>query len=472
MSINQDNKELKTLARRGAMWAFARHGAVQVIRFGGNLILSRLLFEEAFGLMALVAAIIQGLVMFSDFGIYPSIVRSQRGDDQDFLNTAWTIQVVRGFALWLCCFLLSTPVALFYEEPMLEWMLPIIGTISIVSGFASTKQVTLSRHMHLGRLAMLEIIAQLVGLLTMVGLALAHRSVWPLIVGSITTAVVRTALTVLMLPGVNNRFHWDRAASRELFKFGRWIFVSTILTFASQSADRVIFGKAIGMQLLGVYSIAKVIASVPSEALGQIGTQVLYPMYCRMVAKGVDLRKGLRHVRRPLIIAAGWVLTILVAGGDSLVSVFYDSRYHGAGWILQLLSVASWFQILEVANGGVLLAMGKTSSVAAGNGAKTFGVLVLVPLAYYYWGFPAAVAALIVCDVAKYAVSCVAVSRQQFSSVAQDIPFTCLMLGTAGLSAWLARSLDVGDLSSLLVITAVSTAAWSCFLPSVLRQSR
>jgi hypothetical protein len=61
-----------------------------------DLILTRLLFPEAFGLMALVQVFMGGLQMFSDLGVNMSIIQSKRGEDPDFLNTAWTFQILRG----------------------------------------------------------------------------------------------------------------------------------------------------------------------------------------------------------------------------------------------------------------------------------------------------------------------------------------------------------------------------------------
>jgi hypothetical protein len=82
----------------------------------GNLILTRLLFPEAFGLMALVQVFLSGLQMFSDIGIQTSVIRSKRGEDPAFLDTAWTVQVLRGGLLWLGCLGIAGPAAAFYEE--------------------------------------------------------------------------------------------------------------------------------------------------------------------------------------------------------------------------------------------------------------------------------------------------------------------------------------------------------------------
>ncbi len=44
-------------------------GGQQFLRLASNLILTRLMFPEAFGLMALIQTFMVGLQMFSDIGI-------------------------------------------------------------------------------------------------------------------------------------------------------------------------------------------------------------------------------------------------------------------------------------------------------------------------------------------------------------------------------------------------------------------
>ena len=83
----------RLLARvlRSASWVMFGYGGSQALRLAANLILARLLFPEAFGLMALINVIIMGLALFSDTGINAAITQSARGDDPDFLDTAFSI---------------------------------------------------------------------------------------------------------------------------------------------------------------------------------------------------------------------------------------------------------------------------------------------------------------------------------------------------------------------------------------------
>ena len=167
----KQESSLKHKAIRGTAWTLIGYGGSQVLRLGSNLILTRLLVPEVFGLMALVLTFRQGLTLFSDIGIRPSIIRSKRSDDPTFLNTAWTLQVIRGFWIWFGCAVIAWPVSRFYEEPRLLWLIPIVCISSIFQGFQSTALATLSRRMEVGKLTRFEFGVQMVSLTAMIFLA-------------------------------------------------------------------------------------------------------------------------------------------------------------------------------------------------------------------------------------------------------------------------------------------------------------
>ena len=131
---------LRARAIRSSVLTVGGFGASQVIRFASNLILTRLLFPEAFGMMALVMVFIQGLYQFSDVGVGPAIMQSKRGDDPHFLNTAWTIQAGRGVLLWLAASVLAYPMALIYGEAQLMQLLPVDGRDVLFHNTSQTRR--------------------------------------------------------------------------------------------------------------------------------------------------------------------------------------------------------------------------------------------------------------------------------------------------------------------------------------------
>src|SRR5688572_13860724 len=97
----QPRRSLRQLAIRATVWTIAATYAGQALRLASNLILTRLLFPEAFGVMAILLLILQSLNLFSDIGIQQSLILHPLGVERRFCNTAWTLQIVRGVCLWL-----------------------------------------------------------------------------------------------------------------------------------------------------------------------------------------------------------------------------------------------------------------------------------------------------------------------------------------------------------------------------------
>lgn len=136
--------------------------------------------------MALVNVFMIGLAMFSDVGIGPSIIQNKRGEEPIFLNTAWTIQAIRGVILWLCTCIGAWPLAMFYGEPQLAWVLPVTGLTAILDGFNSTGLYTANRRLALGRLTAINLISQIVSIIIMLTWAQLQPSIWALVVGALS----------------------------------------------------------------------------------------------------------------------------------------------------------------------------------------------------------------------------------------------------------------------------------------------
>ncbi|MCO6437414.1 MAG: oligosaccharide flippase family protein [Phycisphaerae bacterium] len=474
-SPKPDGGTIRARAVRGSIWTILGYGTSQVLRLAGNVVLARLLVPEAFGLMTLVNVVLQGLQMFSDVGIGPSIIQNRRGDDPAFLNTAWTVQVIRGGALWVAACVLAVPLASFYEQPELAALLPAAGLFALATGFNSTALFIHNRNLALGRLTMLELLAQALGLTVTIVWAVLHPTVWALVAGTVLGGAIRMTLSHLLLPGVPCRLRWDSQAARELVHFGRWIFLSTLTTFLAAQSDKLIFAKTIPFAMLGVYGIAFLFATMPTQVIVRIGSSVVFPAYSRVVREGGNLPSAYVRARRPLLLVGAALITLTIASGPYFVRSLYKPEFHAAGGLMQLLAVMAWFQILECTNGSALLATGRPSWVAAGNFAKLVGLIALIPLGFGLYGFYGAVGGLVLAEACRYLVSATAVRRIGLPGIGADVPFIFLTAGAAAAGVVLASGLTrtgLPDAAVFLLVGATGAAAWAIALyrmPSVRR---
>ncbi len=464
-SVGPSLNELAGKASASAAWAIFSHGGGQIVRLASNLIVTRLLFTEYCGLMALVNVYLLGLELFSDIGIGPALVQSKR-DDPDFVNTVWTMQVVRGLALCSIAMVVAVPFADFYEQPILVSLIRVTALNAVIQGFTSPAIFIQMRELRLKRPEILQFGTLLTGAVVTVAVAWVTRSIWSLVAGGIVASMVRTVLSHVWLPGIRSRFRFDREAARYVLSFGSWILLSTMAVFAANELDRLIFGKLTTMATLGVYSIAAMIALVPTDVLRTLSGKVLFPLYSRARHSSSDLEQVFLNARRPLLVIGGWATAGLLAGGPTIVRLLYDPRYWEAGWMLQILAAGLWFGlVLGGTAGSIVLAKGRSDWVAAMGFSKVLGMAAFMPLGYWLGGFPGAVAGFSMSELARYGVAQFSAVKMGFDGRHQDLEFS-IRLVISAIVAWLAvRWLDDLGITHVLVhsvvIFVVVTAFWA-----------
>jgi O-antigen/teichoic acid export membrane protein len=333
---------LKRAAAKGALWVFGAFGLGQAVRLGSSLVLSRLLFPEAFGIMRVLNVVVAIVAMLSDAGLRGSIIYHKRGDDPDFYNTAWTLQCLRGVAVAAVVSALAWPLAEFYELPELAFLLPAVAVSLVIRGMQSTAVFTLSRQVNPKPGALLDLAVRVVSVVIMVSLAFVWKSVWVLALGMILSNVGLGLATHLLIPGYRNRWKWDREAVRAQLHFGKWVFLSSALAaFLGQGGSAVV-ARLLTDSALGVYSIALLLAEAVTQAMQTVSTKVLQPLYAKFVSGDRKrLRGRMFKVRGALLALACPPLWFLGVFGQEVVDLLFDPRYHQAGWMLRVLAAGS-----------------------------------------------------------------------------------------------------------------------------------
>ena len=354
---------LKQRVLQSGSWTLIGYGANQTLRLGGNLVLTRLLFPEAFGIMAIIQAAIFGITMLTDMGLSQAIIQNRNGNHPEFINTAWTIQVIRGFLGWLILCALAYPLAYIYREPLLASILPVIGLTAIIAGFNSTKLYTAQRNMELSRATLIEVGSYSLGLISTIYLAWLQQSVWALVWGQIFTVSLKVIASHLLLSGIRNRFTWNRNALASLLGFGRWILLSSSLTFLSVEGARLLIGAMLDMRQLALYTLASTLSMMLWQAMQQLAGKVFFPAYAEVYRSNPDRLFSVLLKARLILILPSWLLAVVfVFFGPHIMGTLYDTRYAESGHMLELLAAGLLIRCLWGAYSGLLMAMGKVAA--------------------------------------------------------------------------------------------------------------
>lgn len=418
-------RSLESRAIRGTYFVAGAYGLSMCIRLLSSVVLSRIFLPQYFGLMALITTVIVGLNLFSHVGIQDSIIQNRRGDEPTFLNTAWTIQVIRGIGIALLSIPLAWPVARFYHSPQIIALLPVLGVSCIIAGFSSPGLLTLSRHMGVGRLSALDLTGQTVQFVVTLAWALIDHTIWALVGGRIACELVRTVLSYRLLPDRRPRFLLDRESLRELVLFGKWILVGTALTFIAVQSDRLILAKLVSFRLLGVYGIAFGLAALPHQIITQFCDRIGFPF----IAKFADRpRREYREIflkYRRLVLAVGGVLIVgVITVGDAVIGHLYTQPYWGAKWMIGILTLGLWHKMLYSTTLPAVLSLQKSSYNAFAYLAYCVVLYATLPYGYHAAGMVGAVIAIAASDLPVYFVTAYSASREGIATWRQDLWLT------------------------------------------------
>jgi O-antigen/teichoic acid export membrane protein len=393
---------MKSKSVRASLWTIAAFVTSQLLRLFSNLILTRLLLPEMFGLMAIVTVVRVGVYMCSEIGLKVNVIRHENGEDPVILNTAWTMQVIRGGLLWLLISLIAgflwffngtsvLPAGSIYNDARLPGLLVITGVVAIITGFESTRVWLAQRNMMLGRLTFLDLITQFIGLIVMVWWAWAYKNVWALVVGSIVSASLRTVMSHYVLDGSNNFFCWNKKIVIEFLHFGKWLFLSAVITFFALNGDRVMLGGLITAEQLGFYAIAYFLATSLKDLVEKLTSNVWYPLLSQVHREEKEKIIAVYYsIRQKLDLMIYFSVGLLFVIAPVIIQILYDERYQESGWMLQVLAITligSSFRLGST----LLLAMGNPKIGTIAVAIRALALLIMIPWGFHNYGMHGAI---------------------------------------------------------------------------------
>jgi O-antigen/teichoic acid export membrane protein len=420
---------VNNVAVRGSLWTVLGYGLTQSLRFASNLILTRLLYPELFGLMALLNTFVMGLWLISDVGVGLSIIQNKRGDDPEFFNTAWTLQIIRGFVLWSLSLLLAWPLSVWYEEPRLAWLIPIVALSTILLGFNAPAVHLLHRNSEVGRVTLFEFTSQLITVAITILWAWVHPTIFALVGGNLIGLIIKLFRSHRLLPEISSRLIWNKKYAREIFSFGKWVFVSTLMTFFASQFDKLMIPKLVGFEVLGVYAIAIALADIPRIVCQKINRQVLFPIISRQSdSPRLDLRDFIEGKRFKLLMSFAILVALLAGFGDFLILGLYDENYADAAWMFPILALGVWPNVIFSAYNSSLLAVGRPIYGAWGQFLKLLYMIIMIPLGFAKLSILGVIIVIGLNDIPIYLSSAYGVLREKLAFLKQDLISTLVLL--------------------------------------------
>lgn len=424
----------------GFIFTMISYGGSVGIRFLTNVLLARLLGPEILGVMVVAQAVRAGAELFGDLGFEQNVVHNKHGNEPNFLNTIWTMQIARGCLISLFCLAISPALAAIYDLPTEVFL--VVSAAPMLNALASISVLSLSKNLQVKTRTTFELVVEGLSLVVNVLLALNYPGIWAPIAGVILTVALRSTLSYL-LPHPALRLRLDREHVHAIFDFGKWIALSSLALYASLYLDRLFLGYLVPLATLGVYGLARTVSDLPVALAGRLGFQIVFPVISAGMKSDIaGAQANLAPIRRRYFLLCVVSIGTVMAWSDLAIGLVYDPRYHEAGWMLFLLLIGSWVSVVAAMNEAVVFGCGKPKIVSIANmvriAAMVFGLL----LGHALWGLEGAILGLTLGEIARYGTLGLAQRELGVGYFRQDGAFTLLLVLLVG--AWMVVRIVLG----------------------------
>ena len=250
---------------------------INLLRIVSTMCLTRLLAPEVYGISGMIMSIFFAVNMLTDIGLQAYVVRHERSDDRDFLDSVFTIHAMRGVGLAVIAMLLSWPLSQLLAKPQLFAPLLVSSLVFVFDGQVSLHQFRGLREGKVQRFAMIELITGVTQIVVAIAFAFVLRNVWAIVGSMLVASALRAWSTYALFPGGRHRFRRDRTVAADLWRFSRVIAISSALTLLVGQFDKLALARILPLNKFGIYVLAGSLASAPVGFAFSYASTIVYP---------------------------------------------------------------------------------------------------------------------------------------------------------------------------------------------------
>lgn len=323
-------------------------------------ILTRFLPKEAFGLIAMALFVVQFSNIFADLGMTSAILHKQNPTKEEYSSIYW-LNITISIFLYLILILCTPFFSSFYEEPILFWLIPILGTNIFLMAIGRQHRTIMQKRFQFKSIALIELGSYFIGLIAAITFALLDFGVYSLVISTLLYSFFANCCFLLINIKVNPIiFYFNLKQTKPFLKIGGYSTGSTLLDFFSREFDVLIIGKVLGAGSLGVYSLSKQLVLKAYSILNPIVINFLNPMLSSLQN---DKEKLKSYTLKTVYLLATLNFPIYLAMtflSIEILQVFYGKEYVSGYLVLSFYAISYATHSINNPSGSLQIATGRT----------------------------------------------------------------------------------------------------------------
>jgi O-antigen/teichoic acid export membrane protein len=339
---------------RSIFWLAWSRGVGQLLSFATTVLVARILVPADYGVMALASMFIGTAGVLAEMGLSGAIVQFRDLDKRE-LDTCFWITVTLAAIIYAVLALGASVIADWFAAARLADVLPVLGLGLPLNACTVVSASLLRKQLALDQVSQAEIIGAVVTLPVMLSCALAGFGVWTLVIGSLVSWLARGAVILAFAPWLPG-LHIGGKRAKEILHFSLTTFGVNILWAFREQADVAVIGKIAGQDTVGLYSMAKDLAMLPTAKISSVVFALSSPMMAELQTDVATMRRAFFRAVR-LTAAIAWPASAGVAlVADDMVAVLLGPKWRPAVTVLRLLCLYAAVRGVDVLLPPVLVA--------------------------------------------------------------------------------------------------------------------
>jgi PST family polysaccharide transporter len=447
-------------AKRGIKLLMGRQVILQLLTFGGGVVLARVLGPTQFGLYAIASFLVNTFALFGDFGLAGSLIQRKEELTDIDLRIAFTMQQALTTTIVIVLMLLSPWLVHFYPKAPADtvWLIRALALNLYLTSWRTMSAMQLERHLHYDQLAKIEVVESLTYQAAAVGLAVTGHGVWSFAYAVLASGIVGTVLVYAASPW-KIRFAYDRAIADRILRFGIPFQVQAIVSAVGGWVTPIVVGGLIGPIGVGFVTWASSNGKKPTILVNNV-MRVAFPHFSRIQDDRDEVVRTITRYLTWLLIPCGFWFAAITVSSPLLVRIIYTSKWTPAVpcLIVYASSVAidtiNWVLAVSLQSLGLvgltsrLTIIRNVMSIALGAGLVFVMGIIGVPIAFL-------VAGIVILPWMIWGLG-----KGRMSQVVLPQLWILAPTGISIVAGWLALEIPMPRIASAIVSLVVVTATY------------
>ena len=334
--------------KSGLFWSVIGQFGYLFVTFLTNILLARLLSPKEFGIIAIATFFIALSKVLTESGLSGALIRKKDATEIDN-STIFIFNLAVSIMLYSVLFIVSPQIENFYGIENLATYLRVLGVVLLINSFQIIQNVRLVKKMEFKKISTCSLVSVILSSLIAVVIALLGYGIWALILLQVLNALFLTILYWMKEEGLKV-FVFSKASFMELYGFGLYTTLSSLLDTGFDNVYQLILGKYFSLGQTGFYYQAKKFTEIPVGIIKSTTLGVVFSTLSNIQDDKDKFDNMYSNIIKVFTVIVGLICLGLFVFSKEIIYMFYGIKWLDADFYLKVLALSSFFYMQEMFN--------------------------------------------------------------------------------------------------------------------------